>query len=74
MNELILKGFAFGISQVQIRHKKEIEQKIMRILGVTTKAAYHNYRAGRQKLRADEAAEIEKLFKSYGIKECWGEA
>ena len=74
MNDKVIKGFALGVSQVQIRQKKEIEEKIMKILNVTTKASYHNYRSGRQYLRADQAAKIEALFKSYGIKECWGEA
>lgn len=74
MNNNVLKGFALGMSQVQIRQKKEVEDSIMAILKVKTKAAYHNYRTGRQFLRTDQAAEIEKLFQTYGIKDCWGEA
>lgn len=72
MNKKILEGFSRGISQLQVRHKKQVEDSIMAILKVGTKAAYHNYRSGRQYLRADQAAEIEKLFLSYGVKDCWG--
>lgn len=74
MNKKILEGFSRGISQLQVRQKKEVEDSIMAILKVKTKAAYHNYRTGRQFLRTDQAAEIEKLFQTYGIKDCWGEA
>ena len=74
MNENVIKGFQLGISQLQIRQKNEVVEKIKDVLNVQSAAAYHNYRTGRQHLKTDQALQIEKIFKSYGIKECWGAA
>ena len=74
MNKKVLDGFSYGINQLRINQKEEAVKSIMAILGITTKAQYHNYRRGTQKLSVDKAVEIEKLFASYGIKECWGKA
>lgn len=74
MNEKVIQGFAFGISQVQIRYKKEIEEKIKDVLNVNSSAAYHNYRTGRQKLKTDQALQIQEIFKQYGINQPWGSA
>ena len=74
MNENVAKGFNLGISQVRIRDKKEIEAKIQDVLNFQSKAAYHNYRTGRQQLKVDQALEIEQIFKEYGIKDVWGNA
>ena len=74
MNEKVIQGFAFGISQVQIRYKKEIEEKIKDVLSVKSSAAYHNYRTGRQKLKTDQALQIQEIFKQYGINQPWGSA
>ena len=68
----ILLGFGLGWSNVTIGTRDEVKGKLMAALGITTRAAFNNYKSGRQRVTFDQAEEIEKIFKAYGIRKIWG--
>ena len=55
MNEF---GFKAGFSQVKRKDAKEVRERIMQALGLTTKVS--------------EARAIEEVFGEFGIKNVWG--
>lgn len=68
----ILLGFGLGWSQITLRDSQEVRDKIMAALKINNRASFCNYRTGRQRVTFEQANEIEKIFKEYGVRKIWG--
>lgn len=66
-------GFKKGWNLIPLGKKKEITEKILAILNVTTRSSLSNYRSGKLDVTVGEAEQIEQMFNSYGIYEIWGQ-
>ena len=66
------RSFRKGLREIKVKDAPEVREKIKEILGVTTKQSLLNYAAGKVKLDVVKASQIEDLFKSYGVVNCWG--
>lgn len=66
------KAFRKGLRELRVKDVAEVRGKLAAILGVTTKQSLAKYSAGRGTLDVEKAAQIESLFKQYGVTNCWG--
>lgn len=67
------KAFRKGLREIKVKDAGEVRDGILRILGVTTKQSFSNYANGKTvNLDVDKARQIEALFASYGVTDCWG--
>ena len=67
------KAFRKGLREIKVKDAGEVRDGIMRILGVTTKQSLYNYANGKTvNPDVDKARQIEALFASYGVTDCWG--
>jgi len=67
------KAFRKGLREIKVKDAGEVRDGILRILGVTTKQSFSNYANGKMvNLDVDKARQIEALFASYGVTDCWG--
>lgn len=67
------KAFRKGLREIKVKDAGEVRDGILRILGVTTKQSFLNYANGKTvNLDVDKARQIEALFASYGVTDCWG--
>ena len=67
------KAFRKGLREIKVKDAGEVRDGILRILGVTTKQSFSNYANGKTvNLDVDKARQIETLFASYGVTDCWG--
>lgn len=63
-----------GLRELKVKDYDEARSAIRDILGVTTDQSLRNYANGRTvNLDVDKARQIEALFASYGVRDCWGE-
>lgn len=70
--EKVEKAFRKGLRELRVKDVAEVRGKLAAILGVTTKQSLAKYSAGRGTLDVEKAAQIERLFKEYGVANCWG--
>ena len=69
MNEF---GFKAGFSQVKRKDAKEVRERIMRALGLTTRASWYARLNGSVEPKVSEARAIEEVFGEFGITNVWG--
>lgn len=68
------KAFMKGLREIKVKDAAEVRESIREILGVSTLQSLRNYANGRTvNLDVDKARQIEALFASYGVNDCWGE-
>lgn len=67
-------SFQKGWSQVKQGEAATVRSKLMAALNITTRMAFLDRLNGKVEPKVTEYAAIEKVFKSYGIKEVWGAA
>lgn len=72
MEKKVEKAFYAGLRELRVKDVLEVKEKIKEILGVTTKQSLIRYAAGRGNLDVEKAAQIEQVFKDYGVDNCWG--
>lgn len=65
-------SFRLGYSQVRRRDSKEVKERIMSALGVTTRISWYARLNGKVEPRLSEAKAIESIFAEYGITKVWG--
>lgn len=65
-------SFQKGFSQVQIGQSKEVRDKLMAELSITTRASWSARLNGKIEPKVSEAQAIEKVFAEYGIINIWG--
>lgn len=68
------KQFAFerGWENAKAKDQPAIRAEIMEALKLTTDVAFMQRRRGGINHRVTEAADIERVFKKYGVEEIWG--
>lgn len=67
------KAFRKGLREIKVKDATEVQAAIIRILGVNNRQSYYNYANGKTvNLDVDKARQIEALFASYGVTDCWG--
>ena len=67
------KAFRKGLREIKVKDAPDVRAAIFKILGVTTKQSFSNYANGKTvNLDVDKARQIEALFASYGVTDCWG--
>ena len=67
------KAFRKGLREIRVKDVPEVRAAIYRILGITTKQSFGYYANGCMvNLDVDKARQIESLFASYGVTDCWG--
>lgn len=67
------KAFRKGLREIKVKDAPDVREAIFKILGVTTKQSFSNYANGKTvNLDVDKARQIEALFASYGVTDCWG--
>jgi hypothetical protein len=66
------EGFCKGYGQLQIKDEDSVYKELWVALGVSSRAAFSQYRKGKIEPKASQAEAVEKVFKKYGIKEIWG--
>lgn len=69
MNEF---SFKLGFSQVKQKDVKEVRERIMEALGLTTRASWYARLNGGVEPKVSEARAIEEVFTKYGITKVWG--
>nr|DAT47436.1 MAG TPA: hypothetical protein [Caudoviricetes sp.] len=69
MNEF---SFKLGFSQVKRKDAKEVRERIMEALGLTTRASWYARLNGGVEPKVSEARAIEEVFTKYGITKVWG--
>ena len=69
MNEF---SFKLGFSQVKRKDAKEVRERIMQALGLTTRASWYARLNGVVEPKVSEARAIEEVFTKYGITKVWG--
>jgi hypothetical protein len=67
------KGFNKGLSQVRIKDKAEVVEKIRKAIGVVHRVSFYSYQYGKVEPKASQAAAIEQVFAEYGITDIWGD-
>ncbi len=65
-------SFKKGYDQVQQKDAKEVREKIMTALNITTRRSWGLRLDGKIEPKVTEAQSIENIFKEYGITEVWG--
>ena len=67
------KAFRKGLREIKVKDAPDVRAAIFGILGVSTKQSFANYANGKMvNLDVDKARQIESLFASYGVTDCWG--
>lgn len=67
------RAFRKGLRQLRVIDVQPAKDKLMAILGVTTKQSFIKYADGKTAtLDVDKARRIEQLFAEYGVTDCWG--
>lgn len=69
MNEF---SFKLGFSQVKRKDVKEVRERIMQALGLTTRASWYARLNGSVEPKVSEARAIEEVFTKFGITKVWG--
>lgn len=69
MNEFSFKA---GFSQVKRKDAKEVRERIMQALGLTTRASWYARLNGGVEPKVSEARAIEEVFGEFGITNVWG--
>lgn len=69
MNEF---SFKLGFSQVKRKDAKEVRERIMQALGLTTRASWYARLNGGVEPKVSEARAIEEVFMKFGITKVWG--
>lgn len=74
MQERNMSEFSFkaGFSQVKRKDAKEVRERIMQALGLTTRASWYARLNGVVEPKVSEARAIEEVFTKYGITNVWG--
>lgn len=67
-------SFNKGLSLARHGDAPVIKAKIMKALGITTRAAWRQRKNGLIEPKVSEAAAIEQIFAEFGVKEVWGDA
>lgn len=67
-------SFERGWSQVRNCDVRDVREKLMKALNITTRAAFCNRRKGAVEPKFSEITAVEKVFAEYGIKNVWGRA
>lgn len=67
-------SFARGWSQVTVGNMTQIKDRIMHVLGITTRASWSNRLRGKYELTPAERIAIERIFSDFGIFQVWGTA
>lgn len=68
------RAFLKGLREIKVKDAPEVRRAIFRILGVRSKQAFTYYAKGKAaNLDVLKANQIETLFASYGVTDCWGE-
>jgi hypothetical protein len=65
-------AFKKGFDKIQNGDTKNVRQKIMEALSITTTGAWYNRLYGRVIPNVEEAKKIESIFSEYGISDIWG--
>lgn len=69
------RAFTKGLQNLKVKDAPEAKAAIAAVLGITTKQSFIRYAFGRVKnLDVEKAAKIERIFRAYGVKDCWGES
>lgn len=70
-----MRSFSFkkGFSQLQFKDVGVAKAKIMKALGIKTRAGWKYRIDGTVEPKVTEAEVIESIFSEYGITEVWGE-
>ena len=67
------RAFRKGLNNVKVKDLPHVKERLMAILEVTTPQSLRNYADGRiTTLDIEKAKQIEQLFASYGVADCWG--
>lgn len=68
------ENFAFQLGWSQVRNKdvQIVRKELMKVLGVTTRAAFLARLKGDVEPKVSEAKAIEETFAKYGVKNVWG--
>ena len=69
MNEF---SFKLGFSQVKRKDAKEVRERIMQALGLTTRASWYARLNGGVEPKVSEARAIEEVFAKFGVSKVWG--
>lgn len=68
------KAFAKGLREIKVKDAADVRAAIFQILGIKSKQSFTYYAKGRAvNLDVIKARQIESLFASYGVTDCWGE-
>lgn len=73
MTDLQKYSFRRGMNQVPMGKVQEVRLKIMDVLGIKTRAAYHYRLQGKIIPLVNEYDAITEIFHEYGITDIWGE-
>lgn len=65
-------SFKRGFAQIRQKDAKEVKERIMSALGITTRMGWYRRLNGVVEPKMSEARIIENIFASYGIKQVWG--
>ena len=68
------ENFAFQLGWSQVRNKdmKSVRKELMKVLGVTTRAAFLARLKGEVEPKVSQAKAVEEVFAKYGVKSVWG--
>ena len=72
MGEKYTAGFHKGWNQLRLKDVEPAKKELMQALGINNKMSWNKYRNGQIEPRASQAANVEAIFKKYGITNIWG--
>lgn len=74
MTKILISGTCFskGYEELPVKKQRLLREKVKELLHITTDMAFYNYKNGEPEMKVSQAVEVEKLFKSFGVKDCWG--
>lgn len=61
-----------GWSQVRNKDMQSVRKELMKVLGVTTRAAFLARLKGDVEPKVSQAKAVEEVFAKYGVKNVWG--
>ncbi|MFS0489945.1 hypothetical protein [Leadbetterella byssophila] len=69
----LFEGFSKGYKALNDDHKDMVKVRIMRILGISNRVSFGQYKNGQQDIKDPEKkARVQALFEEYGVTDPWG--
>lgn len=66
-------SFKLGFAQIKMAESKEVRNKLMLALGISTRQAWSKRLKGQVEPKMSEIQAVEMVFAEYGIAEIWGD-